>query len=372
MLRLRTYIWCMALLTSVTGCSVIDEDLSDCVDVEPEKQAQLDYELRLVTNMTTELTTQLTTQTDLRLADALKRHLDNIFTDFAHDVDLSFYDTQGDYARIQHDEHFMDANQASYTLNLPMRHYMHLATANILDNESVTLENDDYCYQSKLRQAATDTIDSHTTGVFTARQPMEVLEGIDQSFNVHLYMANCAASLVIDPKGHGQLDKIRVYSTGFAKGFNICDSVFLYDDHPQFFRTIFTATENLDELAYTSVTFPSREPKESATRSIIETEEPFIAEPGEEALWEFQVYVPQPNGSITKTVLSVKTPLRAGQYKIIQCWIGDDGEIIVGPDPGPDPEPDPGTDPEPDPGTESREVTTSVTFNWKPGLEIET
>ena len=143
MLRLRTYIWCMALLTSVTGCSVIDEDLSDCVDVEPEKQAQLDYELRLVTNMTTELTTQLTTQTDLRLADALKKHLDNIFTDFAHDVDLSFYDTQGDYARIQHDEHFMDANQASYTLNLPMRHYMHLATANILDNESVTLENDD-------------------------------------------------------------------------------------------------------------------------------------------------------------------------------------------------------------------------------------
>ena len=186
----------MVLLTSVTGCSVIDEDLSDCVDVEQEKlDYELDYELRLVTNMTTELTTQLTTQTDIRLADALKKHLDKIFTDYAHDVDLSFYDTRGNYPRIQHDEHFMDANQASYTLNLPMRQYMHLATANILDNESVTLKNDDYCYQSMLSQAAADTINSHTTGVFTARQPMEVLEGIDQSFNVHLYMANCAASL---------------------------------------------------------------------------------------------------------------------------------------------------------------------------------
>jgi len=214
---------------AVTSCSVIDEDLSDCGD-----QAKLDYELRLVTNMTTELTTQLTTQTDIRLADALKQHLDDIFTDYAHDVDLSFYDTQGDSARIQHDEHFMNANQASYTLNLPMRHYMHLATANIIDNESVTLENDQYCHSSILHQASTDTIDSHTTGVFTARQSMEVLEGIDQSFNVHLYMANCAASLVIDPRGHGQLDKIRVYSTGFATGFNICDSVYHYDARSPF------------------------------------------------------------------------------------------------------------------------------------------
>ena len=80
---------------AVTSCSVIDEDLSNCVDVEPVEQAELDYELRLVTNMTTELTTQLTTQTDIRLADALKQHLDDIFTDYAHDVDLSFYDTQG-------------------------------------------------------------------------------------------------------------------------------------------------------------------------------------------------------------------------------------------------------------------------------------
>ena len=56
---------------AVVSCSVIDEDLSNCVVVE---QAKLDYELRLVTNMTTELTTQLTTQTDIRLADVTAKH----------------------------------------------------------------------------------------------------------------------------------------------------------------------------------------------------------------------------------------------------------------------------------------------------------
>ena len=105
--------WLMA------GCSSIDDDLSDC-PVEGPK-ATMDYELKLVTNMTTELTTQLTTQTDIQLASALKQYLNGVFTDFAHDVDLSFYDTVGDSILLQKDEHIMDANQASYSLNLPMR-----------------------------------------------------------------------------------------------------------------------------------------------------------------------------------------------------------------------------------------------------------
>ena len=88
------------------SCSVIDDDLSVCGN-----DYELDYELRLVTNMTTELKTQLTTETELNLAQALRTHLTDIFTDFAHDVDLSFYDTQGDSLRLQHDEHIMDKGE---------------------------------------------------------------------------------------------------------------------------------------------------------------------------------------------------------------------------------------------------------------------
>lgn len=62
------------------GCSTIDDDLSDCGNT-----FEMDYELRLVTNMTTELKTQLTTMTELSVANALTTHLKDIFTDFAHD-----------------------------------------------------------------------------------------------------------------------------------------------------------------------------------------------------------------------------------------------------------------------------------------------
>ena len=176
----------------VSSCSMIDEDQSDC------NYTKVEYDLTLVTNITTEiqtqLETQLNTQLEMELGVLLKDFLSNIFTDYAHDVNLSFYDTHGDSLRLQHDEHIMDANQASYTLNLPMREYMHLAVANLVDNDLVDLVDDDRCHRSVLFQDQPDTIPSHTTGLFTARQKMEVLEGIDQNFKVHLYMAHLSST----------------------------------------------------------------------------------------------------------------------------------------------------------------------------------
>lgn len=342
------YICLIVFISILTSCSVIDEDLSVC-----EERAKVDYELRLVTNMTTELTTKLTTTTDLKLAEELRDHLSDVFTDFAHDVDLSFYDTEGDSVRLQHDEHFMDANQASYALNLPMRRYMHLATANILDNPLVTLEDDDYCHRSILHQIERDTIDSHTTGIFTARQPMEVLEGVDQNFNVRLYMANCSATLVIDPRGHST-EGVQVYATGFASGFQICDSTFLFSEKAPIVRT--TRLEPKDgspEVGFCCVTFPSRNPKElNETRTIIETEEPFISEESDESLWEFHVYVPSPiregtrtTPSITRSVIYINKPQQAGEVTVLKVAMGENGEIE----------------------SDDPEVGVSVTLDWTPG-----
>ena len=89
---------------ALAGCSMIDEDQSDC-----GKEAKIDYELRLITNMSIEIETQLDEINDKDVIEALREYLKNIFTDFAHDVDLSFYDTQGDSARLYHDQHVMDA-----------------------------------------------------------------------------------------------------------------------------------------------------------------------------------------------------------------------------------------------------------------------
>jgi hypothetical protein len=239
----------------------------------------------------------------------------------------------------------MDANQQSYTINLPKRQYKHLAVANVLNNSVVSLLQDDFCRTSQLGQTTRDTIDSHTTGLFTARLPMNVLEGVDQQFKVNLYMANCAAALVIDPRKQ-DVSNIRVYSTGFASQFNINDSTYTFAAPSPIVRTAELLDVNSGMRCYCSVNFPSREPYYNGvgSRSVIETEDPFIAQPGQETLWQFEVYVWK-DGKITKTVLSINKPLRAGQLMIIKGWITDDGVVH----------------------TSDQTVGVSVTLDWQEG-----
>ena len=342
---LPSALWLMA------GCSVIDDDLSNCP--ADEAQYQMEYELKLVTNMTTELQTQLTTITEISVANALKTHLENIFSDFAHDVNLSFYDTETTKERLEHRVDIINTNQTTYDLTLPMRKYLHLAVANIAQNKVVGLDKDNNSTTSMLQQAegtvasgsSNSIVDSHTTGLFTARQPMEVLEGVNQNFNVHLYMANCAATLVIDPQGHST-EGLQVFTTGFATRFNICDSTYVFPSKLPIVRTNrVEIPDQGDAVGFCSVTFPSPEPR--ATRTVIETEEPFIANPDEEALWEIRVYVPHEDGTKDEYVLGIKEPIRAGQFKIIRVKMGENGEII----------------------SENPEVGVSVTLDWKPGGE---
>lgn len=347
LLRLTFFACCLMGAGTLSSCSMIDEDRSDC---DTDIDHQVDYELRLITNMKTEIQTKLSTQTDFGLQHALTKYLSGIFTDFAHDVDLSFYDTKDDSLRLHHDQHIMDANQESYTLYLPKREYMHLAAANLVDNDQVHLEEDERCHPSKLREVKSDTIDSHTTGLFTARHPMNVLEGIDQQFNVKLYMANCAVVLVIDPRGY-DTEGIEVFSTGFGTGFNICDSVFIYTEHPPIVRTdLIRDEEGGGKIGFCSVTFPSKEP--STTRTVIETTDPFVAQEGDESLWEFQVNVPQKSNArtrgkslFTRTLLKVKKPNKAGQLTIINGYLDEYGGVR----------------------TSNQNVGIDITLDWSPG-----
>ena len=68
-----------AFIGGQIGCSMIDEDRSDCGEV-----AKMDYELELITNISTEVKTELNTQTDISLASSLTDYLGDIFSDFAH------------------------------------------------------------------------------------------------------------------------------------------------------------------------------------------------------------------------------------------------------------------------------------------------
>ncbi|MBR4826542.1 MAG: hypothetical protein IKZ91_01495 [Bacteroidales bacterium] len=325
MKRLAALIFTGVAALLVQGCCLVDEDLSDCVD---EVEVTMNYELRMVTNMKTEIQTQLSMATDMHVSAALQAHLAGIFTDYARDVDLGFYDVvrnqdAGDSLRLEHMERTMNANESSFTLNIPFRDYMHLAVANCLQSGGITLNNSELCHHSQLSQPNADVVESHKAGLFTARLGMSVLEGVNQQFHVNLYMANCAAALVLDQRS-ADVTRLEAYTTGFATGFNICDSTYTFR-REQKVKADIVVPEEGSEFCFVSVSFPSMDPEE--TRVVIETEDPFIAEEQDYALWEYLVYATLSDGSITESRLRVRVPLRAGQLKIIHARMTDDGVV---------------------------------------------
>jgi len=342
------------MAAAFTGCALVDEDMRDC-----EADHKINYELRLVTNLTTELQTQLSTQVELQaVATALQNELAGIFTDYAHDVNLSFYDVKEDSLRLHHESHIMDANQSSYTLYIPVRKYMHVAVANLEppkqadgtpEDTLIVLVDDEKCHTARIEQPVNsikNIIKSQNTGVFTARLPMDIKEGIDQEFNVKLFMANCASAVALDTLGSGIKD-VRVFASGFANGFNLADSTYLFRFTPQV-QAVDAGVADGQFACFYAVTFPSQD---VATKTVIDSDDPYVSEVSEEKLWDYTIYITAADGSTTETVLSVKIPLRPGQFKLIRAKVQPDGSV---------------TPREP-------YVGASVTLKWneRPGWDIE-
>lgn len=320
-IRNISMVWLLSVLMCAS-CSIIDEDNSNC-----GKDNKIDYQLQLVTNITTELNTQLNTDVELPVARALAESLSTIFTHTAHDVDLSFYGN--DSLRAYHEQHIMDANQASYSIYLPVREYHHLAVANISDAINVDLSDDETAQRSKLVQHTADTIDSHTTGLFSARQQINVSGNENQTFFVELYMVNSSAALVIDTAGVTGIQDIRIFASGFANSFAVRDSLYTYT-HDPVVRSNQVAIEDSRFICHYTVNFPSRS---SATRGT------------EAECWRFVAYVTLTDGSVTENIISVETPLLPAHLRIIKAKMKSDGSLHVA----------------------SQDVGVSVTLDWKQG-----
>lgn len=351
MRKIWFYILSIAAMATWVACDQIDDDLSDCA-----VEFEVEYQLKLVTNLTTELETQLATVEDQEVRDAIRDYLKDIFTEYAHDIDLSFFATYTDSILLHHESHIMDANQRSYTLYLPVRDYMHLAMANTVNNTLVSPFGGDRCHTLTFNQQKRDTIGSHETGLFTARLPMKVLGNVSQRFNVNLYMANSSTALVVDSTGV-TVNKVRAYATGFATDFQLADSAYVYAPKaPMVKSDLLGISRAARTVAFCNVNFPSRNPynwwmKEevASTRAtngvVIPEEEPEEGVP----MWKYVVLVTLPNGSITRTDLTVIDPLLAGELKIIKGWLDDKGVVH----------------------TDDSRVGVSVMLDWNEGNEFE-
>lgn len=326
-----------AIATLFSSCSVIDEDMSDCGE-----ELKLYYDLHLVTNFSIELQKELDRRTDATLVNALRDYLSPVFTDYAHDLDLSFYDHLGENVRLHREQHIMDANELSCTINMPRRQYIHTAVANLEHNSVVTLEGSDFCHTAQFIQSLDNIVSPHNTGLFSARKEINLEKGRNDTYEVHMYMANCSAALVLDTSD-ATLKDLKVVATGFASRFNIADSIYVFADTPSVVLADKIETGKDGLQCFCTVNFPSREEDVVKTRTVIETEEPFFSEDAQNSLWQFRVYATLPDGKVTESVLGVKKPLRAAQFKILHAHVYSNGGL----------EPD-----EP-------EVAVSITLDWK-------
>ncbi len=332
-----------------TGCDFmrITEDLSDCGTLFSVK-----YNVTLRTNLTTQVQTVLRSRFENEVADLLEDSLKNIFREYAHDVDLSFYPSE---ERSFHDNHIMDAGQATYSLELPVDNYRHLALANLFDEEQVDITQSQWLQRSYLSQIVSDTIHGHKTGLFSARQDMNILGNVDQEFDVTLYMVNCASILVIrtDSVGYSQGVAYRdcqVYSSDFADGFLVNDSTFTHHTNPTV-RDLRVTNPPVKREIYYAVTFPSCDtPEEAQTLPDTRADDSQTGSTDEDRIWRKYVYVTLPNGDVTRTIINVKQPLQAGQVMIIYAYMRPDGSVY----------------------SPNVEVATSVSLKWKDGLDIET
>lgn len=338
----------MALLP--TSCSSIDDDLDDCyIDMQAE------YELHLVTNENFELARTLSDRPGI--ADALRQHLSGVFTDNGRDLNLSFY-LNGTRSH-QQTEDMNNASVKQVHMILPIEDYEHLAIANVQNNDAVTLQGDNNLSQAFLSlNSGEAVVASQKTGIFTGRRSFPNMTWGTYSYHMPLYMANCAAAIVLDPRT-AKFTDVKIYTTGFATSFSVADSTYHYDNTPLVRSESVAMPDTTRWIAFCGVSYPSKEPSALAreTRSRVDTDAPFNYDDSGKDIWQYECYVTLADGTvagintnednITRTVLTIRHPLRAGQLKVLRGFIDDQGVVRI----------------------YDAEVGTSVDLKWNTGYE---
>lgn len=327
----------LLFLTAVaTGCCLIDDDLSACGE-----EYNLNYEMRLVTEIQLTIDEKLSAENDKPLADALKKWSEPLFSGHAKDLEMDFYSQDGRDELRYHLNEIVNGTQKTFTLTIPLEDYQHLAVVNIMDNPSVRLTGTQHAATMCIEQDTRDTIESHATSVYSARLPM-MLSNLkqDTKFDVHLYMVSCAMALAVsDSSTHTHPVLKRVLVTGTANGFQVNDSTYIYS------RPCVVRAHKVIDRCYAAVLFPSRDSLEVAKLP----ERP-LSPMTDDSFWQIKAYTQLPDGKVTETVLTIQHPLRASTLEIVKVYMMDNGALV----------------PE-----QAAEVGATVTLDWKEGNDYE-
>ncbi len=304
------------LFLTLPCCRLIDDDLSVC-----GTDLTFIYQTRLNTNIESEIATVLPEAEMKPVADNIRTFLAPVFQPDMYDLQLYFY-LSADASLLRSSVHSVNASSAEIPLNLPEDSYTHLCVANADGNSQMSVLTADYSSSLRLRQSVADTIRSHNTGIYTGRYNLNITDDTPVSGIVPLYIINSSVALVIDSTDVSA-DSISVCLHGMASAFSVQDSLFSFTPHQV------VAMQPIAPQCFAAICLPSSDnPKEDG------------------AYYSLDVLVTRPDSTITQNIITINSPLMAGNLKIIRCKLLPDGRL----------------DPE-----ENTEVGITVTLDWKQG-----
>lgn len=353
-MRIRPFISVLAaasllVATALTGCRLIDEDISKC-----NNQVRLTYQLELDPEIIQELEDELDLHADEDIRAMLKGYIDGIFTNYARDVDLFFYDVDEPMDCLRTMSETMNSASNTYAISMPVRSYQHIALANVKVSENVAITGEGNYPTLQLEHNKENGVYApQQSGLFTVHRRLDVGEKPNQRFRIKLGMANSATALILDTGKATRVTDIRVEVEGMSTAFNVADSVYVYDDTAVFSTEEFSVGY---KHCYAAVHFPSQDGPEDEeeydedTKGTKATEFEDDDDDGtEHKLWRWKVYATLDDGTVTLSTLEMRPPVKAGQLKIRNAFVWDEGEVR----------------------SNEVDVSINVKLDWKPGLDID-
>jgi hypothetical protein len=319
------------------ACTLINDDLSVCGE-----ELVVDYQVQLHTDLNMQLQADLSLEAEAQVRSSIEDWLKPVFTDKAHDVDLRFYSTENDEQKYRINEEIND-NRSSYIIHLPHHNYVHLALANIMDNNELRLLNGEHSETMELRLKNSMLASSLNTGVFTARLPMEVNDTTTH-FEVHLSMMVAAVVLVVDTTRCAALHSLNATMKGSATGFSVRDSIYYYDASPVFV------------MEHIAMKDDSPSAPASRRTACSEPANPYrctglVCLPTEEGkTWSVDAVATLQDNKHTTTTLTIDDPLLAGSLRVLSVRMDSTGALRP---------------------KEGQQVGVSVQLDWKEGGEHE-
>lgn len=234
------------------------------------------------------------------LLTALHSYYNGLFNPQSRTVGIDFYDSLRD-GLLSAESFTMQGNDATFTVGIPAE--THLCQAVSPDNDGA------------------DNLSVSSQPRYSGRRAMTAGQS---SYSIDLYPVDAQVALVANIDS--TIDSLQVFADSTSAQYTFRDSTYSTSAAPEVALTLQPSASTSAYSTYTATLFPSV---------------------GQSGSWQITILATTASGSVTRTVLNIREPLRPGDIRIFTVNIDGDGAAR----------------------TNNSNVGATVTLNWKPGGE---